>query len=166
MEPLFSNFDFVLLGGVLVATVIGLMRGLSGELASLVGFVAALLAGYFLYGAAQTGAASVGFNREKMLVPATVVIDVVLAILAFGIARWCVKKFVSCCLGRVTDAILGACAGAAKGLAIAGIVSGIAVGTGLMPSDSATGNIVTAHSTVARKLAGLATAYVVGARGE
>lgn len=161
-----SILDQVLLGAVLVAAVVGLVRGLSGELGSMVGFAAALVAGYFLYRPAEWAAAAVGLSSEGVRPIAAGVLDFLLALVVFGLARGGVRRFVSCCLGGVTDAVLGALAGGFKGLVLAGALAGVATGTGLVSQRTVAGSVALAHSSVVRALAGLAGAYVAGARGE
>lgn len=159
------TFDLVLYGIMVVMTLLGLFRGLSGELASLAGFATALVVGYFLYGPAKGFATSVGFTAERTL-PAAVVVDVVLSILVFGLVRLTVKKFVSFCLGRVSDSVFGAVAGAFKGMALAAVVTGFATASGLVPENTVAGKAIQTHSVVARTLATWASAYIEGARGE
>ena len=90
-----------------------MVRGLSGELASFAGFVAAAAAGYFLYGGAHEFVRSVGFNKGDMTeLAAAGVADFVLGLVAFGFVRLLVNKFVSFLVPQPINALLGALSGA------------------------------------------------------
>ena len=143
LQPL----DFVLLGGVILLAGIGLFRGLSGELGSVSGFAAASLAGFCLLDAARVCAASFGFG--DYVAPAAYVIDFVFALVAFGIARWIVAKFVSVLVPQPTNAFLGMIGGIFKSAVIIGLLTGI----GLMQAGTYSTGFFAQHSTVVREIA-------------
>ena len=121
-----TPIDMALLGAVALLAGIGLFRGLSGELASLAGFAAATAVGFFAYGFAHLAACSFGFNDGGTLeLAAAGVIDLVMVLLAFGIVRWAVNKFVSCLVPQPTNAILGAASGVVKGCLLLVLLTGV-----------------------------------------
>ena len=148
LQPL----DFVLLGGVILLAGIGLFRGLSGELGSVSGFAAASLAGFCLLDAARVCAASFGFC--DYVAPAAYVIDFVFALVAFGIARWIVAKFVSVLVPQPTNAFLGMIGGLFKSAVVIGLLTGI----GLMRAGTYSTGFFATHSAVVREIAAWADA--------
>jgi len=148
LQPL----DFVLLGGVILLAGIGLFRGLSGELGSVAGFAAASLAGFCLLDAARACAASLGLG--DYVAPAAYVIDFVFALVAFGIARWIVAKFVSVLVPQPTNAFLGMIGGIFKSAVIIGLLTGI----GLMQAGTYSTGFFAQHSTVVHEIAAWADA--------
>ena len=152
-------FDFVLLGGVLLLAGIGLFRGLSGELGSVAGFAAASLAGFCLLDAARTCALSFGLG--SYVAPAAYVIDFVFALVAFGVARWVVAKFVSVLVPQPTNAFLGLLGGLFKGAVVIGLLTGV----GLMPAGTYSTGFFATHSTIVREIAVWADASLTAAPG-
>lgn len=153
--------DWILCGGVALLALTGLFRGLSGELGSLAGFAAAFAAGFCLHGAAVGCAEAFGFTARGMGIPATAVIDFIFALVAFGLARWVVSRFVSFCLGRVANAALGFAGGLFKGVMVVGLLAGVGY---LQPGTYSEGYF-TAYSTVIRTVATWADSYVPGGVG-
>lgn len=121
-----SPIDLALLCGVALMVGIGLYRGLSGELASFVGFVAAVAAGYGLYGFAHVAVRSFGFNKgDTTELVASGVAVFVLGLVAFGLVRWVVDKFVSFLVPQPTNALLGAVSGIFKSLVTLSLLAGV-----------------------------------------
>ena len=149
---LLQPLDFVLIGGVILLAGIGLYRGLSGELGSVAGFTAASLAGFCLLDAARTCAASFGFGNY--LAPTAYVIDFVFALVAFGVARWLVAKFVSVLVPQPTNAFLGMLGGLFKGAVVIGLLTGV----GLMQAGTYSTGFFATHSAVVREVAAWADA--------
>ena len=161
--------DLALLGGVILIVGIGLFRGLSGELASLAGFVAAVTAGYCLYDVAHAGMRTLGFNKGDTteLVAAGIAVFV-LGLVAFGLARWAVDKFVSFLVPQPTNALLGALSGIFKSFVFLFLLAGVGF---MRPGTYAQGGLA-ARSQVIRTLAEWADSFyarhgegVVGAGG-
>ena len=143
LQPL----DCVLLGIVILLTGIGLFRGLSGELGSIAGFAAASFAGFCLLDVARACAASFGFGDYAA--PAAYVIDFVFALVAFGVARWLVAKFVSVLVPQPTNAFLGMLGGLFKSAVVIGLLTGV----GLMQAGTYSTGFFAMHSTVVREIA-------------
>ena len=156
LQPL----DFVLLGIVILLTGIGLFRGLSGELGSIAGFAAASLAGFCLLDVARACAASFGFGNY--VAPAAYVIDFVFALVAFGIARWIVAKFVSVLVPQPTNAFLGMLGGLFKGAVVIGLLTGV----GLMRAGTYSTGFFATYSTIVREVALWADAHLAEAPEE
>jgi len=151
-----TPIDMVLLGAVALLAGIGLFRGLSGELASLAGFAAATAVGFFAYGFAHLAACSFGFNGGDMLeLVAAGVIDFVLVLLAFGIVRWIVNKFVSCLVPQPTNALLGAASGAVKGCLLLVLLTGF----GFMAPGSYSTGFFAGRSSIIHAIASFADSY-------
>ena len=148
LQPL----DFVLLGGVILLAGIGLFRGLSGELGSIAGFAAASLAGFCLLDAAR--ACAISFGLAAYAAPAAYVIDFVFALVAFGVARWIVAKFVSVLVPQPTNAFLGMLGGLFKSAVVLGLLTGV----GLMSAGTYSTGFFAAHSTIVREIAAWADA--------
>lgn len=153
-----TTLDWGLCGGVALLALIGLSRGLSGELGSLAGFAAALAAGFGLYGPATSCAEALGFTARGVGGPAAAVIDFVFALVAFGLARRLVSRFVSCCLGRVANAALGFVGGLFKGAVLVGLL----VGVGWTQPGTYSEGFFAAHSTIVRTIAVWADSHAAG----
>jgi len=156
----FTIVDWVLLGGMALLAVIGLFRGISGELGSLLGLAAGVLAGFLLYGVAQSLAVSMGFEARGagMLKGATIVVDCVMALIIGGTVRILVRKFVSFLMGRMIDSMLGLLSGVLKGALLIGVVTGFGLVT---VGDDAEGPLAS-HSPVVEFIASLANSYAAG----
>ena len=121
-----SPIDIALLGGVALMVGIGVYRGLSGELASLLGFVAAVVAGFGLYGSVNAGVRAVGFNKgDATELVATGVSVFLLSIVAFGVTWRIINKFVSFLVPQPTNALLGAVSGIFKSLVFLLLLAGV-----------------------------------------
>jgi len=139
--------DFVLAGLAALLAGIGLYRGLSGELGSLAGFAAASGAGFFLIGFARVCADAVGFGQYAAT--AAYVVDFVFALVAFGLARWIVAKFVSVMVPQPTNAFLGMLSGLFKSAVVIALLAGFGL---MQPGTYSTGFFAT-HSTIVREVA-------------
>lgn len=156
----FTTVDWILLGIMAVLAVIGLFRGISGELGSLLGLAAGVLAGFLLYGAAQNCATTFGFGMRGpgMLKGATIAIDCVLALVIGGIVRLLIKKFVSFLMGKMIDSCLGLLSGLLKGALIIGVLTGF----GLVSTGNGAEGAFVARSPVVAFIASLTDAYMAG----
>ena len=139
--------DFVLAGLAVLLAGIGLYRGLSGELGSLAGFAAASGAGFFLIGLARVCADAMGFGQYAAT--AAYVVDFVFALVAFGLARWIVAKFVSVMVPQPTNAFLGMLSGLFKSAVVIALLAGFGL---MQPGTYSTGFFAT-HSTIVREVA-------------
>ena len=97
--------DYVILGAAAFFAVVGLVRGLSGEVGSVGGWVAAAVAAYFSWPHVQ------GRSAEPWIPPVAVG---VVALVAFFLARVTLSKAVHFMLAQPTDALLGLLVGCAK----------------------------------------------------
>ena len=149
--------DFALAGLAVLLAGIGLFRGLSGELGSLAGFAAASGAGFFLIGFARVCAEAVGFGQYAAT--AAYVVDFVFALVAFGLVRWIVAKFVSVMVPQPTNAFLGMVSGLLKSAVAIGLLAGFGL---MQPGTYSTGFFAT-HSTVVRMVATWADANLAEA---
>ena len=154
--------DYVLLCVMAAITLIGLFRGLSGELGSIAGFGAARLAGWLLYGAAHGCAVSVGLAQRggALETGSTAVIDFVFAIIAFGIVRWMVAKFVSCLVPQPTNALLGGLGGVFKCCVLLAFL----MGAGFVRPGEYASSFVPQYSKIVAMVATMADSWFGGAR--
>lgn len=146
----FGPIDLALLGGAALIIGIGLYRGFSGELASFAGFVAAVVAGYALYGYVHAAVRMCGFNKgDATELVVTGVADFILGLIAFGLVRWVVDKFVSFLVPQPTNAILGGVSGLFKSAVCLSLLAGVGF---VRPGAYAQGSLAT-RSRVIRTVA-------------
>ena len=124
MTDAFTTLDWVLVALTVASTCLGLFLGFAGQIATVAGFGAAAAAGYFLFGTALECAVLVGFSAGSATIPGAVV-DLVFALLAFGLVRLAVKRFVAGCLGGLANSLLGAVVGFVVACAGIGLLSGV-----------------------------------------
>ena len=154
-----SPVDLALLGGVVLMVGIGLFRGLSGELASFAGFVAAVTAGYSLYGFVHGAVQSLGFNKgDTTELVATGVAVFILGIVVFGLTWRIVNKFVSFLVPQPTNALLGALSGAFKSFVFLCLLAGVGF---MRPGTYAQGGLAK-QSQVIHTLAEWADSFYAG----
>ncbi len=154
--------DYVLLTVVTFFVVTGLFRGISGELGGVAGIAAAFAAGFALYDVARSLAASAGFSTGGLATAATATIDLVFLLIAYGIVRRLVSKFVSVMVPQPTNAVLGALGGCIKSAALLALLSGVWM---LKPGEYSSGPLA-AYSTIVSKVAYWADSLVGGGTGE
>ncbi len=151
-----TPIDMALLGAVALLAGIGLFRGLSGELASLAGFAAATAVGFCAYNFAHLAACSFGFNGGGALeLAAAGVIDLVLVLLAFGIVRWIVNRFISCLVPQPTNALLGVASGVVKGCLLLVLLTGF----GFMAPGTYSTGFFAERSSIIRAIASFADSH-------
>ena len=141
MTDAFTSLDWVLAGGVAGLTVLGLFLGFAGQVSVVAGFAAASAAGYFLFAAAQQCAYAMGFSAATAMMPA-VVVDAVFALLAFGLVRLLVRKFVQSCLGTFANCLLGGAMGLLAGAAAIVLLAGFGAVADEQGRDSFAGQSV------------------------
>ena len=152
--------DYILIGVAILITGIGLFRGLSGELGSIAGFAAASAAGYLLLDVARTCVAA--FCSGTVAAPAAYVLDFVFALVAFGIVRFLVAKFVAVLVPQPTNAFLGMLGGLFKSVVVVGLLTGV----GLLAPGEYSGGFFATHSTIVGHVAGWADSYLAEAPGK
>lgn len=156
----FTTLDWVILGGIAVLAIIGLFRGISGEIGSLLGIAAGLVAGYALYGfATEIAARMVASYGDRVCRAVAIGVDGLFALVAGGMVRILVKRFVSFLIGRALDCAIGFTAGLLKGVVITGVLTGLGV---VKPGENSSGYF-SAKSPVIRYIAEWADVYAEGA---
>lgn len=125
MSP--GAIDYVILAVAAGGAVAGLFIGFSGSLAFLAGSVSAAVAARFGW------AFSAGFIESPWARAAAVAVG---AILAFGIVRWLVRKFVHGLVAQPGDALLGAAAFGAVCLGLSLAAVHLLVHFGFIGEDS------------------------------
>lgn len=107
-------------------TVVGLFRGFSGQLGSLAGMVTAILVGYFLFSPLKGFVADSDWASGAATQAAlSGVLVFVIMLVAFGLVRMVVAKFVSLLVPQPLNAILGGLIGVAKSVVGIGLIAGI-----------------------------------------
>lgn len=155
-----TALDWVLLSVAAFFAVVGLFRGFSGQLGSLFGIVAALAVGYVAFSPLRDMVASgnlvAGQAAQRSL---AAVADFVVALIAFGLTRRIVARFVSFLVPQPMDAIAGAFVGLLKGVVIVGLLTG----AGLVQTGRFSDGFFAAHSSFVKSVGGLADSYMQGA---
>ena len=80
---------------------------------------------------------------------AAYVVDFVFSLVAFGLVRWIVAKFVSVMVPQPTNAFLGVLSGLFKSAVVIGLLAGF----GLMQPGTYTTGFFATHSAVVREVA-------------
>ena len=152
--------DWIIFAVTAFFTVVGLFKGFSGQLGSLVGMAMALAAGYFLFVPLKgvvTGGNWVSGETAQNAVAG--IADFVAMLVVFGIVRRIVARFVSFLVPQPMNAIAGALIGLLKSV----IVVGLLVGTGLLQTGRFSEGFLAAHSTFVKFVGTLADSYMQGA---
>ncbi len=155
-----TNFDYILFAVIGTCGIIGLFKGFSGHLGTFVGLIAALVVGYFCYEFALETVDGFDIKPESMERTAAVALDFVMSLVAFGLVRIMVSKFVSFLVPQPMNAILGGIIG----LIISVVMIGVAVGLGVVrPGGDANAGIFPTDSAVIKNIAAIVDAYTGGA---
>lgn len=156
----FAALDWGIITVVSFFTVVGLFKGFSGQLGSLVGMAAALVAGYFLY--APLKAVAGGFSWVSSLIACNAVagvMDFVCMLVVFGIVRRIVSRFVSFLVPQPINAILGALIGFVKGA----VPLGIFIVAGYLQTGLCSRGFFATHSVLVKTAGELADLHIPGA---
>ena len=152
--------DWVLFAVTAFFMVVGLFRGFSGQLGSLAGLAAGLAIGYFLFSHLHRLVASGNWVTGSAAQNAVAAIaDFVAALVAFGLVRRIVAKFVSFLVPQPMNAIAGALVGLVKGAVAVGVLTGV----GLVQTGRFSDGFLAAHSTFVKTVGSLADSYMQGA---
>ena len=143
----FTVLDWILAAVAAFFMVVGLFKGFSGQLGSLVGIVAAFVSGYFLFSPIKCfviqGDWVSGIVANNAI---ALILDFVLMLILFGCIRRIVAKFASFLIPQPMDAILGGLIGLFKSLIIVGILSA----TGMLQSERLSDGFLASHSKIVK----------------
>ena len=157
-----TALDWVLFGVTAFFVVVGLFRGLSGQMGSLVGIAVALIAGYFLFSPFRAMvAAGEWVTGEAAQNGVAAGLDFIAVLIVFGLVRRVVAKFVSFLVPQPMNALVGGLVGLLKGAVAVSILTGL----GLVQSGRCSEGFFAAHSAFVRMLGSFADAYMQGAAG-
>ena len=152
--------DWVLFAVATFFVVVGLFRGFSGQFGSLVGLVAALAVGYLLFAPIRSLIVSGNWlTGETAQSGAAAIVDFAVALVAFGLVRRVVAKFVSFLVPQPMNALAGGAVGLAKGMVIVGVLTG----AGLVQTGRFSDGFFAAHSTFVKMVGSMADSYMHGA---
>ena len=152
--------DWIIFAVTAFFTGVGLFRGFSGQLGSLVGMVVALAAGYFLFAPLKgivAGGNWVSGGPAQNCVAGIAVFAAMLV--AFGTVRRIVARFVSFLVPQPMNAIAGALVGLLKSV----VAIGLLVGAGLLQTGRFSEGFFAAHSVFVKFAGTLADSYMQGA---
>lgn len=141
-------------------TVIGLFKGFSGQLGSIVGIAAALVAGYFLFSPIKdfvSGGNWVSGDTVQKSVAG--VADFAVMLVVFGVVRRIVARFVSFLVPQPMNAIAGGVIGLLKSTVIVGLL----VGVGLIQTGRFSEGFFASRSIFVKMAGMLADSYMQGA---
>ena len=140
--------------------VVGLFWGFSGQLGTLVGLVAGLAAGYFLFVPIRGLTVATGWlGGEAAQNGAAAIADFVVALVVFGLSRKIVAKCVSFLVPQPLNAIAGSLIGFVKGMLFVSLLTG----AGLVQTGRFSEGFFAAHSTFVKMAGSIADSYMQGA---
>jgi len=119
--------DWILIGTSIVLVMAGGYLGVSSQLGMLAGFLAAPPAGYAGWGLACAAVAALGIPEGATATAIAAILDVVAALIVFGLVRSLVNKFVRGCLGGCANALAGALVGFFLALALLALMVGVGI---------------------------------------
>ena len=157
-----TTIDWIIFAVAAFFTVVGLFKGFSGQLGSLAGLAAGLMAGYFLF-APMKGLVAGGnwVSGETAQNAVAGISDFVIALVVFGLVRRVVARFVSFLVPQPMDAI----AGALRGLLKSAVAVGVLAAVGLIQTGRFSDGFFAARSTFVKTIGTLADSYMRGAAG-
>lgn len=157
-----TTIDWIIFAVAAFFTVVGLFKGFSGQLGSLAGLAAGLMAGYFLF-APMKGLVAGGnwVSGETAQNAVAGISDFVIALVVFGLVRRVVARFVSFLVPQPMDAIAGALIGLLKSAVAVGVLAAV----GLIQTGRFSDGFFAARSTFVKTIGTLADSYMRGAAG-
>ena len=121
-----TTIDYVLLAVIGALAVIGMFKGLSGWLGTLTGAAVGTAAGYFAFGYCLAIVDGTHWVSGPFVRLAAAVLDFLVGLVAFGLARRLAVKFFSFLVPQPLNAIIGMGGGLFLGLMLAVILAGTA----------------------------------------
>ena len=134
--------DYVLLAAFGVLAIIGLFKGFSGWMGTVIGAVASAAVGYFSFGYCLSLVAASPWVSGPCVRIAAALLDMLVALLVFCLVRNLAKRFFSFLLPQPLDALIGLAAGIFLGMVLAVLLAGTAffeggrLSEGFLPSHS------------------------------
>ena len=121
-----TAFDYVLLAAIGTLAIIGLFKGLSGWLGTLIGAVAATVVGYFGFDFCLKAAMACPWVSGPFVSLAAAILDFLVGLIVFGLTRRLAVKFFSFLLPQPLNAIIGMLGGLFLGLVLTVLLAGTA----------------------------------------
>ena len=150
-------FDYVLVAVIGVLAVIGLFKGLSGWLGTLIGAAVATVVGYFGFGYCLKAASACPWVSGPFVSLAAAILDFLLGLIVFGLVRRLAVKFFSFLLPQPLNAIVGM----VGGLFLGALLTILLAGTAFFEGVSLPEGFLASHSRLVH-----ATATVMASRLE
>ena len=113
-----TAIDYVLLAVIGTLAIIGLFKGLSGWLGTLTGAASATVFGYFGFGYCLKAATACPWVSGPFVSLAAAILDFLVGLIVFGLARRLAVKFFSFLLPQPLNAIVGMVGGLLLGLVL------------------------------------------------
>ena len=141
-------------------TVVGLFRGFSGQLGSLAGMVAGIVAGYLLFEPIRGFVVGCNLVSDVLAQKAlAVVLDLVAALVAAGVVMRVTARFVSFLVPQPIDALAGCLVGLLKGAVFVALL----VGVGFVQTGLPTAGYFAERSNIVKLAGSMADSYMQGA---
>ena len=121
-----TTFDYVLMAVIGTLAIIGLFKGLSGWLGTLTGAAAATVVGYFSFGYCLKAATACPWVSGPFVPLAAAILDFLVGLIAFGLARRLAVQFFSFLLPQPLNANIGLLGGMFLGLVLTVLLAGTA----------------------------------------
>ena len=144
-----TTLDYVLLAAIGVLAIIGLFKGFSGWMGTVVGVAVAAVAGYFAFGYCMLAASSCPWVSGPFVRLAAAILDLFLTLLVFGLVRRLAVRFFSFLLPQPLDALTGMTGGFFLGL----VLTVLLAGTAFFEGCPLTEGFLASHSRIVRMAA-------------
>lgn len=141
-----TTLDYVLLAAIGVLAIIGLFKGFSGWMGTMVGAAVAAVAGYFAFGYCMLAASSCPWVSGPFVRLAAAILDLFVMLLAFGLVRRLAVRFFSFLLPQPLDALTGMTGGVFLGL----VLTVLLAGTAFFEGGPLTEGRLASHSRIVR----------------
>ena len=129
-----TAFDYALLAGIGILAAVCAFKGLSGLTGILAGCCAAIAAWIFLLGPCLHAVVASGLVSGALVRIAAAGLDLILSVVAFGIAHRLARRFLSFLVPQPIDALAGMAIGLGAGAIALAILAATAFLEGTVPS--------------------------------
>ncbi len=152
-----TAIDWVVLAVSAFFTVTGLFKGFSGQLGSMAGMAAALVAGYFLFSPVKGFVVGGNWISGAAAQNAAAgILSFVIMLVTFGLVRRIVARFVSLLVPQPLNAVAGGMIGVVKSIVIAGLLAAV----GLVETGRFSAGFFADRSVFVKMVGTLADSYV------
>ena len=150
--------DYVLLAAFGVLAIIGLFRGFSGWMGTVIGAVVSAAVGYFSFGYCLSLAAASPWVSGPCVRIAAALLDMLATLLMFCLVRSLAKRFFSFVISQPFDALIGLAGGIFLGM----VLTVLLAGTAFFEGGRLTEGFLASHSRIVRIAAAALEARLEG----